>query len=223
MSDAPLIPGAVYGLRAWRWRMDDAGERLTAFARGTPWPEHGTWLTASCDADPSHVAPVAGCACGVHAWHPRRASARRVLSGRRDIPGVVEATGAIEVHEEGFRAARARPRALFLTPGANPARLRRLAERHGAELVPVAGPAELLRWCAERDMGLDEKVVAGLLGAEELARRARERRARRRRDVLRVGVAVAVAIALPAAGMHLATDAPGPHDLYGRTGPVHVR
>ena len=47
---------------------------------------------------------AAGCGCGIHAWHPRRASARRILRSRFDLPGIVEADGAVEVHEDGFRA-----------------------------------------------------------------------------------------------------------------------
>ena len=60
----------------------------------------------------------ADCSCGIHAWHPRRASARRILRSRFDLPGIVEADGAVEVHEDGFRAQRARPYASSASPGA---------------------------------------------------------------------------------------------------------
>ena len=136
-----------------------------------------------------HAAPAAGCDCGVHAWHPRRSSARDVLATRATVAGIVEAQGPTEVHEDGFRAERARPYALVLTPRGNPNLIRRLAERYDAAIVEVRGPAELLAYCREHRLGLDEEVVAGLLGAgdAETLRRARRQPGPRRRAAGRRG------------------------------------
>jgi hypothetical protein len=108
-SDAPLLAGPLYGLRTWRIVRDDGGERLSAPLRGTPWLLDDRWVQATCEH--GHTAPGAGCVCGIHAWHPRPAFARRVLSCRFELPGIVEADGAVEVHEDGFRAERHRAKA----------------------------------------------------------------------------------------------------------------
>jgi hypothetical protein len=243
---AALLAAPLYGLRTWRWVADAEGERLTSVQqRGTPWPDGGAWLDAVCrggagpDGDPGHAgddphgpdgddrrpgahdAPAPGCGCGVHAWHPRPASARLVLAGRFTVPGVVEATGAIQVHHEGFRAARARPHALFLLPGRNGPLVRRLGERYGVPVVPVARPTDVLAWCRERGLGLDEAVVDELIGGGEERRRARRRR--RRADALRVAAAIAVSVGLFVAGHQVADDGPGPHERWGRTGKFVAR
>ena len=82
------------------------------------WPPAGAWLEATCAA--GHASPARDCDCGIHAWHPRPRRAQRLVAARAAIPGVVEASGAIEVHEDGFRAQLARPCALVLAPGRNP-------------------------------------------------------------------------------------------------------
>ena len=127
MTDTPLFADPLFGLRFWRVTADDCGEWLAAPHQNTRWPPGGQWLRAKCPI--GHEAPSAGCDCGVHAWHPRRTTARDVLAVRRTVAGIVEAEGAIEVHEDGFRAARARPHALIVTPGSNRALVHRLAER----------------------------------------------------------------------------------------------
>jgi hypothetical protein len=223
VSEPPLIPAPLYGLRTWRLAADADGERLTGVAQTTPWPAGGAWLDAACRSGGGHDAPQADCACGIHAWHPRRWSARRVLASRFEVPGIVEAAGAVEVHEEGFRAERGRPYALFVAPGRNAKLLARLCRRYGAELVEVPGPAALIAWCHERGLGLDERTVDELLGPDEADARRRTRRGKARRDALRVAAAVIVSGALLLFGALFAKDPPGPHHRFGRTGPVVTR
>jgi hypothetical protein len=213
VTDATLLPGPLYGLRTWRVVVEDGQERLAAPHRGTIWPAAGEWLEAECP-DGSHAAPTAGCGCGIHAWHPRRASAKRVLGIRRELPGIVEAGGAVEVHEDGFRAERTRPYALVLTPGRNGKLLHRLAEAYRVPVVELSGSDALLAWCRERDLGLEASVVERLLGP----RPAAERRRNVRRGVLRLLAAVAVGAVLVVGGL-LLTNTPD-HDLYGRGGKV---
>ena len=127
------------------------------------------------DCGEEHRAPAADCRCGLHAWHPRRASARRILRSRFDLPGIVEADGAVEVHEEGFRAKRARPYAFVRLPGRNPFLIERLAAAYGAEVLDLRRAEELLAVCRERRLGLQEPVVEELIGAEAIAERRRAR------------------------------------------------
>jgi len=217
MTAAPLVPSPLYGLRTWSVVGGSGQERLAGPQRGAPWPVGGEWLVATCATDPSHDAPARACACGVHAWHPGRRSARRVLGRRGMVAGVVEAAGAIEVHREGFRAERARPRALFVPPRANAGLLARLASAYAAETVPVRRPAEIVAWCDARGYGLAPEVVATLLGPAAVA----EARRRVRTMRLRVAATVAVIAALVAIGL-AATDTPHGRTLNGRTGPVYI-
>jgi hypothetical protein len=214
VTGEPLVPGPLYGLRTWRVVADEGGERLAATTNATVWPAGGEWLVASCARHNGHSAPAHGCDCGVHAWHPRRSSARRALGVRREVAGIVEADGAVELHEEGFRAERARPHALVLAPGRNGRMLARLAERYGVPVVEVSGPDELVAWCRERGLGLDAPVVARLLGPEPAA----DRRRNTRRNLIRLVAALAIGALLVVAGSQLFGD-PG-HDLYGRTGKI---
>ena len=142
----------------------DGRERLSAPQRGTPWTLGEGWIEATCGED--HPAPAADCGCGIHAWHPRPASARRILRSRFDLPGIVEADGAVEVHEDGFRAQRARPYAFVRMPGRNPFLIERLAAAYGAEVLDLRRAEELLAVCRERGLGLREPVVEELIGAE---------------------------------------------------------
>jgi hypothetical protein len=192
VDEVPLLPGPLYGLRTWRVVAKDGRERLTAPQRGTVWAS-GSWVEATCGE--GHAAPAADCRCGIHAWHPSRASARRVLASRFDLPGIVEADGAVEVHEEGFRAARARPYAFVRLPGRNPFLIDRLSAMYGAEVIDVRRPGELLAFCRERGLGLAEPAVVDLLGAETLRERRRER-ARMRRDAILRFVALALVLAV---------------------------
>jgi hypothetical protein len=188
VSSAPLVPGPLYGLRTWRVVVEDGRERLSAPQRGTPWTPGRGWVQAACGED--HAAPAADCRCGIHAWHPRHASARRILRSRFDLPGIVEADGAVEVHEDGFRAERARPYAFVRLPGRNPYAIERLAAAYGAEVIDLRRPEELLAVCRERRLGLQPPVVEELIGPEVLAARHREQARRRRRDALRLAAAL---------------------------------
>jgi hypothetical protein len=217
----PSIPGKLYGLRAWKVTTQEGKERLAAVHDGATWP-CGEWLEATCGRGAPHAAPDPDCSCGIHAWHPRRSSARRALATRSHVVGVVEATGAVELHEDGFRAQRARPAALMLTPGANVARIRRLAECYAAEVVEIDGADELVAWCRDEGLGLDEPVVDQLLGPAEIVREHRARHRRVRRDAARLVAALLIAAALGVLGMELFSDPPG-HDVYGRTGKVEHR
>ena len=190
VSSAPLVPGPLYGLRTWRVVTQGGRERLSAPQRGTPWGLGRDWQQATCGED--HAAPAADCRCGIHAWHPRRESARRVLRSRFDLPGIVEADGAVEVHEDGFRAERARPYAFVRLPGRNPFLIDRLAAAYGVEVLDLRRPEELLAVCRERRLGLQPPVVEELLGAEAIAERRRARARQRRNDALRVVAALLV-------------------------------
>jgi hypothetical protein len=223
MSDAPLVPSPVYGLRTWRVRGERPDERLAGVYRdAAPWPAGGAWLEASCSGAEGHSAPAPQCSCGVHAWHPRRRAARRILASRREVPGIVEACGAIEVHEDGFRAERARPYALLLAPGRNAALAHRLGEAYRVPVVEAADADDVLGWCEEHGLGLAPPVVAELLGTDELEAQRRARKAKVRSGVLRVTVAVVVAALLVVVGL-VATDPPGDRTLQGRAGEVRPR
>jgi hypothetical protein len=222
VSDAPLVATPVYGLRTWTVGGERPDERLAgSYYRDAPWPAGGAWLEASCPSA-GHSAPAPGCGCGVHAWHPRPRAARRILASRREVPGVVEASGAIEVHEDGFRAERARPYALLLAPGRNAARMHRLAKAYRVPIVEADGPDAVLGWCREHGLGMSAPVVADLLGPGELDERRRARHARVRANVLRLAAAVVVAALLVVLGL-VATDPPGDRVLNGRTGEVRPR
>jgi hypothetical protein len=217
VSDTPLFADSLFGLRFWKVLRDEGGEALAGPLQKTPWPEGGQWLHAQCPK--GHAAPAPDCECGVHAWHPRRSSARDVLAARGTVPGIVEAQGAIEVHEDGFRTARARPYALFIKPGSNAALICRLADRYDAAVVEVRGPRELLAYCREQHIGMEEQVVSDLLGTGDLRER---RRARFRKDALRLVAALLLAGVLTGAGLALTSKEPPGTKLYGRTGEIRT-
>jgi hypothetical protein len=222
VSDGPLVPGPIYGLRTWRVVTDDGRERLAAPQRGTPWPSGRAWMQARCAE--GHPAPASGCQCGIHAWHPRPTSARRVLASRFELPGIVEADGAVEVHADGFRAERARPYAFVRLPGRNPFLIGRIAASYGAEILDLRHPKELLAVCRKRNLGLQEPVVEALLGIEAIDERRRARLRKRRNDALRVVAALLVTAALGMLGLMVEHTGPqGERDLYGRAGKVHVK
>jgi hypothetical protein len=220
LRDAPLLPGPLYGLRTWRVATGDGRERLVAPQRGTPWPLGRGWLEAMCGE--GHAAPAAACRCGIHAWHPRPASARRVLASRFELPGIVEADGVVEVHEDGFRAERARPYAFVRLPGRNPFLIERLGAAYGVEILDLRRPAELLAVCRERGLGLHEPVVTELLGAEAIEQRRRTRARKRRGDALRIAAALLVVAVLSVLGV--VVDHTGSRGNPVRpTGKIHVR
>jgi hypothetical protein len=219
VTDTPLFADPLYGLRFWKVSVDESGEWLSAPHQDTPWPAGGQWLEARCPT--GHGAPAPGCDCGAHAWHPRRRTVRDVLAVRATVAGIVEAEGAIEVHEDGFRAARARPYALIVRPGSNAALIHRLAERYGAVVIEVSGPAELLAYCREHSIGMSEEVVDELLGHVDPAERRRARFHNARNNALRVAAALVLAALLVALGLQVTGDSPEDHELFGRTGEVH--
>jgi hypothetical protein len=221
VSDAPLVAGSLFGLRTWRVVSDDGGEYLAGPLTGTRWPTGGDWLRASCEV--GHVPPHADHDCGIHAWHPTRRSAREVLAVRGVIPGILEAQGPVEVHDDGFRAQRGRPYALVAAPGRNVQLIRRLAERYDAEVVEAAGPDALLTFCRERGLGMDRDVVAELLGIADPDERERAKLRKARIDLLRYVAVVAACLLLIVLGLAVITDPPGERTLYGRTGEIHTR
>jgi hypothetical protein len=217
VTGTPLFADALFGLRYWRVSTDDRGEWLTAPYHDTRWPPGGEWLHAHCPS--GHGAPAPACDCGVHAWHPNRQSARDVLAPRATIAGIVEARGAVELHEDGFRAARCRPYALIATPRSNAALIRRLAERYGTTVIDVNGPRALLAWCREHDIGMSDAVVADIVGTGNPSDR---RRARLRRDILRVAAALALSALLVVVGLAVTPEPEHGKTLGGRAGEVHV-
>jgi hypothetical protein len=222
VSDEPLVPGPLYGLRTWIVVAEDGRERLRGLHQGGEWPTGDGWLEAECASAGEHHPPERDCECGIHAWHPTLKNARRVLASKAEVAGVVEASGAVEVHEEGFRAERARPYALVSTPSRNGKRVQRLAETYATQVIEVRKPEELLAWCRERGLGMDERVVAELLGPEWAQQSARRKRARRRNNILRVAAALVISALLLALGA-LIHEPNGPRTLYGRTGEIHTR
>jgi hypothetical protein len=222
VTDEPLVPGPLYGLRTWLVVAEDGRERLKGLHQGGEWPPGDGWLEAECSSAGGHHPPGRDCECGIHAWHPTLKNARRVLASKAQVAGVVEAHGAVEVHEEGFRAERGRPHALVSTPSRNGKRVRRLAAIYAAQVVEVRKPAELVAWCRERGLGMDERVVAELLGPECMQQSARRKRARRRNNILRVAAALVISAILLVLGAQLA-EPDGPRTLYGRTGEIHTR
>jgi hypothetical protein len=222
VTDTPLVAGPLYGLRTWVVVGAPGEERLAGPHSGTPWPGGSAWLQATCARHPDHVAPEHDCVCGLHALHPDAANARQVLAARREIAGVVECDGAIEVHPDGFRAERGRPYALVRTPLKNPALFERLGRVYGAEVVTVSGPADLLDWCHERRLGLEPPVVDDIVGAD-VVREFRRTRTHSKRVVVGGMAAVIVISVLLALLASLALPDPrGPHVVRGRVGEVTV-
>jgi hypothetical protein len=219
-GEEPLFAGPIYGVRGWAVTGPPGQERLAGPLRPVAWPAGGAVLEATCDR--GHVAPAASCDCGLHAYHPRAATIRRVFAVRRTIPGVLEAWGDAEVHVDGFRAARGRPCALVLVQDRNPALVARLAAAYGVEVLRADRPQELIELMTARDQGLSAPVVAGLLGDDALAAHARARRRRRREAVARVVAAVLATGALAVAASELLRDPPGGRTLYGRGGEIRV-
>lgn len=218
MSATPPKSTPLHGLRTWTVVGEEGAERLAGPQLHETWPAAGAWLEAACALSPEHRPPARGCVCGIHAWHPSRRAARRILAGS-EVAGIAEAGGAIELDEHGLRGQRARPYALVVAPGRNSRLVRRLAEAYEAEVVEVDGADALLAFCRTRGLGLDEAEVARLLGPATADARRLARQRKVRADALRVVAAVVVAALLMMAGQ-LVTDPPGDRVLYGRTGEV---
>ncbi len=150
---AALMLGPLYGLRTWTLLGDRGAERSSGPYSRTPWPEGRAWLQATCRRDGSRAPPVATCTCGVSGWHPSRPNARRILAIRREIAGIVEARGAVEVHADGFRAQSGRPHALVIHRRSNPHLVRRLGAVYGAAIVEPAMPTRSSRGAGSATSG----------------------------------------------------------------------
>ena len=218
VSATPWVAGPLYGLRSWTVVSDQGRELLAGPYTGKLWPPGGEWLEADCGRSATHLAPSKGCDCGIHAWHPRRASARRVLAGRNQLAGIVEAAGVVEVHEEGFRAERARPSVLFVSPRRNRHAVARLAKTYGADVVDVRGPDALLAWCRGHQLGLSEPVVTALIGPAAIEERRHARRRKHRADALRVAAALVAAVLLGLFGDMVLTGPPPERSSGGAEG-----
>ena len=138
---------------------------------------------------------------------------------RGEVPGILEASGAVEVHADGFRAERGRPHALALLPNGNARRLERLAEAYELEVLHLDGPDGLLAHCRDRGLGLSEGVVAELVGPEKLAA---DRRRRRRRGVLAAVWIVVVALLLGGIAVAVHPEVQHGKTLKGRSGEIRV-
>jgi hypothetical protein len=218
----PLVAGPLYGLRTWVVVGTPGNERLAGPHSGTPWPDGAAWLEATCAVDPAHAAPEHGCVCGLHALHPNLENARQVLSSRREIAGVVECDGAIEVHPDGFRAQRGRPYALVRTPLKNPALFERLAHSYAAMVVTVDGPKDLVDWCHDHRLGLEPAVVDDIVGAEVVREFRRAKTQRKRRVVGGMAAVIVISVLLALLASLALPDPPGPRVLRGRAGEVTV-
>jgi hypothetical protein len=218
----PLVAGPLYGLRTWVVVGAPDVERLAGPHSAVPWPDGGAWLDAACARDPGHAAPDHDCVCGLHAWHPGAANARRVLASRREVAGIVECHGEIEIHPDGFRAQRGRPHALVVTPMRNAALVGRLARAYGAEVVTVDGSRELAAWCRERGLGLEAPVVDELLGPGAVAEWRAASRRRARRLVAGVAAWIAVVVLLALLASFALPDPNGPEVVRGRSGEVTI-
>jgi hypothetical protein len=153
----PLVAGSLRGYRTWRLQRrrssPSAGALpLTSVTRRVVW---GPTLTARCTPEIAptsakgsatdlgdHVAPGAGCRCGIYGWYDPTDTA--IL--RAGVFGVVEASGLVLMGERGFRAERARIVAVVT-------RNRRLADACDRAGVAVyRRRRDLLRDCPPEDL-----------------------------------------------------------------------
>jgi len=173
-ADFPYIAGTILGIR--EWSTDRELTVLNAAMLTGEWETDGTPTTATCSFAPDgHEAPDPDCQCGLYARHPWTAEGRSLYrtwpADPERVVGIVAAWGRIEVHREGFRAQHARPVALLL-PGLDTCpgqfcpkyrgRLRRLAERCGAELIDLERTS-LDAWLGEHPGQLDEATLEQLM------------------------------------------------------------
>lgn len=146
----PRFSGMLLGVRQWLVpdSLDELKPLRTLKASTPSWETDGSATQARCFSDGSeaHECPGKGCECGLRGYHPWLVPPWYLWSGDkaankdRYVTGVVEAWGRIELYQEGFRAARARPVALVLPPAfrfGDAARiaLADLCEHVGAELL----------------------------------------------------------------------------------------
>jgi hypothetical protein len=117
MSPAPDLIEPIVAFRSWRVVEDE----LRSVYLPEAWT--GREMSARClhhlapDADGlrvpvDHAAPDRGCTCGIYAYYSPDLNFPTV--DHQGVAGIVSVWGAIEVHEAGMRAERARIEALAL-------------------------------------------------------------------------------------------------------------
>lgn len=169
-GDPPLIPGTVHGLRTWRVFPEGSSDRvrLCAISQDVLWPP-GEALTAVCQRGKDHRAPSPKCSCGIYAHHPTRAAIEDHwdVGYQNVVVGLVECSGRLEVHAEGFRAEHARLHSIVgpsgdLDPGYE-ALAEQVAASYGVELLLTDSPAELDEHCRVNGIGLSTELVLDLI------------------------------------------------------------
>ncbi len=186
-SDLAVVPGVIHGLRRWQLYLEGSRWRLGSLNQPIIWAP-GEAMEAACihhdfmEDDPeNHDPPGAGCRCGIYAFHPF-GDAAEAFEEDVDAPepgyaravgwticGVLSAWGRIEVHQEGFRAQRARLEALFLPSNwagsAYHEAIEAVARLYGVPAVEHESES-LIETCRRRWPGLDPDLVDELLVAE---------------------------------------------------------
>lgn len=181
-TEAPaLIAGKLHGLREWRVEHGSLKLLGAAFDGAPCWEPHGQVTCAVCTAATgdtgAHEPPGHGCTCGLHAFHPGRASARRAFLAARigSVVGVVEAWGRVEVHVGGFRAEFGRPCAFVCAPdGEARADVKEIAAHHNARVLTVEDGEDLYEHCQHSGFGIAEQVLEESFGPAFWAARLRE-------------------------------------------------
>jgi hypothetical protein len=163
--EIPTFGECVVGYRTWD--VDDRDQLWPIWSDRRPWAPGINTARCNCESpnslrfewslfegrrvlepSPQHPAPMDGCECGLYSWRhpspqwgedPLRSSPPRVI-------GAVASWGAIQVHDDGFRAQHACVVALAFHPSTQPealAALERIAGRYRVDLVPLGdlGPA----------------------------------------------------------------------------------
>lgn len=179
MTRAPDYAEPIVGWRVWLVAVRDGRVRLRSVAHDLLWParramvarcrlrESGVLsMTARSDC---HRAPSQRCACGLYAARDPLVAASQLPHGRATGATVVGAIGRVAMWgevvacQDGWRAARAYPRRLYVFPAAGPGRgveLERLAQELAVYGVPVDAVA------APSPHG----VVAAITGPEAASR-----------------------------------------------------
>lgn len=170
-SASPVVAGAITGARFWVVDVRVEPEAGLMSPRGTPWNAAGAPTFAECPWQ-ERECPGRDCSCGIHAFHPDSPdfdpgslAGRRTPTGELVVWGEIEAWGEIEVHRSGFRAEAARPRRIcvpYLLDPKSKARIRQVAEAHGAQVVGER------TWFGKRRkpdpvLGLNSRTVEDLL------------------------------------------------------------
>ena len=141
-AEAFWSPVPVLAWRAWM-----PAKRGLLGAWGTVW--RGPQLHARC-AKGTHLAPAWNCACGIYGL-------KAPPSPQGDqVVGLVELSGKVIEHEDGYRAEHAAIKRFWLHPGARgTTHHRMLSERFGNVPIELGQPDELAAW-PERQWALLE-------------------------------------------------------------------